>query len=257
MLLAIDAGNTNTVFAVWDDGEFRKVWRCATVADRTADEYFVWLQALLQLDGIKPEKIRSAALASVVPSATGHLRELCRKYFGAEALVVGSRDCRTGIELKVDSPRAVGADRIANAVGAGVCYGGNLIVVDFGTATTFDVVDGEGAYCGGVIAPGIRLSLDALHRAAASLPRVEVERPATVVGRDTVPAMQSGVYWGYVSLIDGVCRRISSERGMEMDVVATGGLAPLFEQGSEAISRVDSMLTLHGLVEIYRRNQEG
>lgn len=257
MLLAIDAGNTNTVFAVWDGGEFRKVWRCATVADRTADEYFVWLQALLRLEGLKPEEIDSAALASVVPGATGNLSQLCSGYFGAEALVVGSRDCHTGIELKVDSPGSVGADRIANAVGAGVRYGGNLVVVDFGTATTFDVVDDEGAYCGGVIAPGIRLSLDALHRAAASLPRVAVERPETVVGRDTVPAMQSGIYWGYVSLIDGVCRRISSERGSEMDVVATGGLAPLFEQGSETIGRVDCMLTLHGLVEIHRRNREG
>lgn len=256
MLLTIDSGNTNTVFAVGESGSFRSVWRSATAANRTAEEYFVWLESLLRLEGIEREEIRGAVLASVVPGTTDNLRHLCREFFGAEPLVVGSKSCQTGVDLRVDNPAAVGADRIANAVGAGVRYGGNLVVVDFGTATTFDVVDKEGAYCGGVIAPGIRLSLDALHQAAASLPRVPVERPAGIVGRDTVPAMQSGIYWGYVSLVDGVCRRIAAERGEDMEVIATGGLATLFEEGSEMIHRVDSMLTLHGLVEIYRRNQE-
>lgn len=254
MLLVIDAGNTNTVFAVHDGAKFRSVWRCATTPDRTADEYFVWLRTLMEQEGVEAAGIDSAVLASVVPNATGNLRLLCERRFGAEPLVVGERD--SGIELRVDNPRSVGADRIANAVGAGIRYGGNLIVVDFGTATTFDVIDGDGAYCGGVIAPGIRLSLDALHRAAASLPRVGVERPDCVVGRDTVPAMQSGIYWGYVSLIDGICRRVADERGVEMQVVATGGLAPLFEEGSEAITHVDAQLTIRGMVEIHRRNRK-
>ena len=254
MLLAVDAGNTNTVFAVHDGKDFRGIWRCQTAAGRTADEYFVWLERLMQRAGIEASEIQATVIASVVPAAGDNLRRLSDEYFGARTLVVGSRECETGIQLRVDRPDAVGADRIANAVGAGVTYGNDLIVVDFGTATTFDVIDGEGTYVGGVIAPGISLSLDALHRAAASLPRIDISPPETVIGRDTVPAMRSGIYWGYLSLIDGICARVAEERGTKMRAIATGGLAPLFQNESVAIDAVDPHLTMRGLVEIYRRN---
>lgn len=256
MLLVVDVGNTNTVFAIHDGSSVVAEWRCVTVANRTADEYFVWLTTLMAREDLRPDMIDAAVVGSVVPAATGNIRTLAERYFAAAALVVGEVDCAVGIELRVDRPAALGADRIANAVGAGLVYGTDLIIVDFGTATTFDVVDGDGAYAGGVIAPGIRLSLDALHRAAASLPKIGAERPTQVVGSDTVPAMQSGIYWGYLSLIDGICARISEERGCAMVGIATGGLAPLFAPESQAISHVAPQLTIHGLVEIYRRNSK-
>lgn len=254
MLLVIDAGNTNIVFAVHDGSRFLAEWRGETQPRRTADEYFVWLSSLMKRAGIEPESISAAVLASVVPPATDNLRRLVERYFGVRALAVGDPDCDPGVELRVDRPGAVGADRIANALAAGTTYGSNLIVVDFGTATTFDVIDGDGAYAGGIIAPGIRLSLDALHRAAASLPRIEVARPARVIGGDTVPAMQSGIYWGYVSLIEGICGAVCKERGTGMKGIATGGLAPLFGDDCAAIQHVDPELTIRGLVEIHRRN---
>ncbi len=256
MLLAIDAGNTNTVFALHDGARFCTEWRCETVANRTADELFVWLLNLMHNAGIDPASIESTVIASVVPAATENLRTLSQRYFGAGPLVVGDADCQPGVDLKVDRPAVVGADRIANAVGAGMTYGADLIVVDFGTATTFDVIDEDRAYAGGVIAPGIGLSLDALHRAAANLPKIGVTRPDYVVGRDTVPAMQSGVYWGYISLIDGICERIKREMNAEMTVIATGGLAGLFEAECGSIQHVDPQLTMRGLVEIYRRNHQ-
>ncbi len=254
MLLVVDIGNTNSVFAVHDGEGFVAEWRCSTAKSRTADEYFVWLDRLMTHSGLDPGGIGAAVVASVVPGVTGNVLRLCERYFGATALVVGRTPCDSGIELRVLRPAAVGADRIANAVAAGSLYGPNLIVVDFGTATTFDVIDADRAYAGGVIAPGINLSMDALARAAASLPRIGVRRPAQVVGTDTEPAMQSGIYWGYVSLIDGICAQIERERGVPMLGIATGGLAPLFAEESRAISRVDSQLTIRGLAEIHRRN---
>lgn len=255
MLLAIDIGNTNTVFAVFDGGELRGRWRSVTKDERTADEYGVWLIQLLGIQGLSPADITGCVIATVVPQALFNLRLLCRRYFHADALVVGDPDVDLGIAVRVDRPKAVGADRLVNALAAHRSYGGDLIVIDFGTATTFDIVGADGAYEGGVIAPGVSLSLEALHLAAASLPRIAIERPAHVVGTDTIPAMQSGVYWGYVGLIEGLVRRIEAERGRKMTVVATGGLAELFRHGTDVFDHVDGDITIRGLIDIYERNR--
>ena len=255
MLLAIDSGNTNVVCAVYDGDELRGSWRAATNPNRTADEYAVWLIQLMALSGLAPGDIGATIIGSVVPEATFNLVRLCQRYFGSEPLMVGRSDCFLGIGVDVDMPKEeVGADRVANAVAAQDRYQPPLIVLDFGTATTFDIVDRVGNYCGGVIAPGINLSLRALDMAAAQLPRIGIRRPPTVVGRSTVPAMQSGVFWGYVGLIEGLVQRIRAERGEAMEVIATGGLAPLMAEATEVISRVDPDLTLWGLRLIYRRN---
>ena len=254
MLLAIDSGNTNTVFAVFDGERLVSQWRAATAADRTADEYAVWLKQLMQLESLTAGRIDGAIIATVVPQTLFSLRLLCRRYFDCEATVVGE-GVELGIAVRIDRPAEVGADRLVNAVAAHATYGVALIIVDFGTATTFDVVDGEGSYAGGVIAPGVNLSLEALHQAAAQLPRIAVEKPRSVIGGGTVPAMQSGVYWGYVGLIEGLIARIRDEFGTAMKVIATGGLAPLFATGTSVIDHVDADLTVRGLCEIYGRNK--
>lgn len=254
MLLVIDSGNTNVVFAVYDGESMMGEWRSSTRSDRTADEYGIWLTQLIHLRGLKPEDISCAVMASVVPANVFTLKTLCRSYFGTEPLVVGEPGVQLDLEVLLDRPDEVGADRLVNAVAAHTKYRGPLIVIDFGTATTFDVVDRQGNYHGGCICPGINLSLEALHMAAAQLPRVAIGRPQTVIGRATVPAMKSGVYWGYVGLIEGLVQRISKEFGEPMTVVATGGLAPLFAEATETIHHLDGDLTLRGLVEIYRRN---
>ena len=252
MLLAIDSGNTNVVFAVFENGEKRGEWRSSNDSNRTADEYGVWLTQLIALEGLERGDITAAIIANVVPAASYDLRMLCRRYFDCEPLVIGEPGAELGIEIKVNNPDEVGADRLVNAVAAAERYPGPLIIVDFGTATTFDVVDADGAYLGGVIAPGINLSLEALHAAAAQLPRVAVRRPDRVVGKGTVQAMQSGIYWGYVALVEGLVARIAEEHGAEMTVVATGGLAPLFTEATDAIDHLDAELTLRGLSAIYR-----
>jgi type III pantothenate kinase len=254
MLLAIDSGNTNIVFAVYDGDARRGEWRSSSDAKRTADEYSVWLNQLMALDGLGTDDIDDAIIANVVPETQFSLKTLCRKYFGCDPLIVGEPGVDLGIEILVEVPDEVGADRLVNAVAAHRRYGGPLIIIDFGTATTFDVVDENGNYFGGVIAPGINLSLDALHSAAAQLPRVAVERPERVIGKHTVPAMMSGIYWGYIGLIEGLVARIIDEFGTPMKVVATGGLAPLFAKGTEAIETLDLELTLRGLAEIHQRN---
>ena len=255
MLLAIDSGNTNIVFGVHDGADWCAIWRTTTRGDRTADELAVWMMQLFDMKGLERRTVDAAAIANVVPSNDFSLRALCRDHFGVEPLVIGDAGVRTGIELLTDAPEEVGADRIANAIGAFARHGGPLIVIDFGTATTLDVVDGRGNYCGGVIAPSAHHSVDALHRAAAQLPRIDVRRPPTVVGTATVPAMQSGVYWGYVGLIEGLVRRIREERGMAMKVVATGGLAETFCTATDAIDIRDPDVTLRGLCEIHARNR--
>ncbi len=254
MLLAIDSGNTNVVFAVFDGEKQLGEWRASNDTNRTSDEYGVWLIQLMKVEGLKPADITDAIIANVVPAATYDLRGLCRRYFECEPLLVGEPDVDLGLKVEVDNPEEVGADRLVSAVGARDTYDGPLIIIDFGTATTFDVVDGEGSYRGGVIAPGINLSLEALHRAAAQLPRVAVKRPKKVIGTGTVLAMQSGIYWGYVGLIEGLVRRIAGEFGSEMTVIATGGLAPLFAEATEVIQHLDPDLTLRGLCTIHRRN---
>ncbi len=254
MLLAIDSGNTNTVFAVQDGAELRSQWRAATDASRTAEEYFVWLNQLMRLDGLNPSDISGAIIASVVPQALYNLRTLARRYFNCDPLIVGESDLDLGLEIKVDRPAEVGADRLVNAVAAHHCYDGPLIILDFGTATTFDVIDSDGSYLGGIIAPGINLSIEALNRAAAKLPLIAIERPERVIGTGTISAMQSGIYWGYISLIEGLVRRIEEEFGAAMTVIATGGLASLFGDATEVIRHIDKDLTIRGLVEIYNRN---
>ncbi|MGE5146081.1 MAG: type III pantothenate kinase [Candidatus Eiseniibacteriota bacterium] len=256
MLLAIDSGNTNIVFAVYEGDRRRGEWRSSSVNRLTADEYAVWLIQLMALQGMTPADVTDAIIANVVPAVTFDLRTLCRRYFNCDPLIVGESGVELGIDVHMDMPKEeIGADRLVNAIGAAGRYPLPLIVVDFGTATTFDVVDAKGDYCGGVIAPGINLSLEALNLAAAKLPRIAVKKPPSVIGKSTVPAMQSGVYWGYISLIEGVVRRIAEEFGSKMTVVATGGLAPLFAEAVDAIEHLDPDLTLRGLVEIHRRNK--
>ena len=255
MLLAVNANNTNVKFAVYDGETLKGDWRLHTSPGRTADEYVVWLIQLMGLVGLKPADIDGAIIATVVPPTLFNLKQLCKQYFRTAPVVVGEPEVQLGIKVLMDRPHEVGADRLANAVGGNLLYGEPLIVVDFGTATTFDVISAEGDYCGGVIAPGINLSLEALHGATAKLPRIAVERPAKVIGRDTLGAMQSGIYWGYVSLIEGVVTRIKVERGEPMRVVATGGLAPLFFGATPVLESVEPEITMRGLVEIYRRNR--
>lgn len=255
MLLAIDAGNTNTVFAVYDGQEQRGLWRAATDTRRTADEHFVWLQQLMSVEGVDRHDIDAAIISTVVPASLFNLTRLCQRYFEVDALVVGEADVDLGIEVRLENAAEVGADRLVNAVAAKSEYGGPLILIDFGTATTFDVIDRDGDYVGGIIAPGANLSMEALHMAAAKLPLVAVRQPQQVVGRGTVQAMQSGIFYGYVGLVEGLVARIRAEREEpDLRAVATGGLAPLFYGASDAIHAVDRDLTLRGLLEIYERN---
>ncbi len=264
MLLAIDVGNTNIVFAlVTADGEIAQRWRISTDPNRTADEYAVWLNQLMALEGVERAHVDAAIIATVVPPTLFNLQRLCRKYFSVEPLVIGDEGVRYGIALAVDNPREVGADRIVNAVAAHATCPGNLIIVDFGTATTFDVVTddgGAGSYRGGAIAPGINLSMDALYSHAAKLPRIAVEPPpgnGAAIGTNTVHAMQSGVFWGYVGLIEGLVKRLTSEIGGPVTVIGTGGLATLFNRHTPAIDRVDGDLTIRGLHRIFVLNQSG
>ncbi|HLJ21100.1 MAG TPA: type III pantothenate kinase [Stellaceae bacterium] len=254
MLLAINANNTNTVFAVWEGDVLRGAWRASTDAKRTADEYVVWLDHLLALEKLGRQQLTGTIIGSVVPEANFNLLTLCRRYCHSEPLMVGDAGVDIGAQPLVDRPEEVGADRLVNTVAAHDRYKGPLIVVDFGTATTFDVVDRAGNYCGGAIAPGVNLSLTALHLAAAKLPSVRIRRTEHTIGKNTVDCMQSGIYWGYVGLVEGIVARIKREFGEPMRVIATGGLAPVFDGVTDAIERIDPDLTLWGLRIIYRRN---
>lgn len=253
MLLAIEQGNTNTLFAVHDGETWIAQWRTATEASRTADEYAVWLSQLLEMSNLKLSALDACIISTVVPQSLFNLRNLSRRYLKAEPLVVGE-NATLGIDIRIEKPSEAGADRVVNAVGGFIQYGGPLILVDSGTATTFDVVGDDGAFEGGVIAPGINLSMQALHQAAARLPRIGIEKPDHVIGRGTVEAMQSGVFWGYVGLIDSLIARIKAEYGKPMKVVATGGVASLFEGATQNIDAFDHDLTIRGLLEIHRRS---
>ena len=255
MLLAIDVGNTNTVFALYRGDELVGQWRLSTNRDRTAEEYAASLIQLMRLKGYSHEQVGAVVISSVVPQAVIGLRWMSRDFFNCRAFVVGE-DLDYPIKINLNNPREVGADRVVNAVAAKKRYSPPLIIVDFGTATTFDVVNDEGSYCGGAIAPGINLSLEALHRAAAKLPRIAVEPPENVIGTSTISAMQSGVFWGYVGLIEGLVGRIQSEYGRPMTVIATGGLAPLFAKRCPALQHIDRDLTMAGLLEIYALNRD-
>lgn len=255
MLLAIDCGNTNTVFAIWDGARFLSSWRIATDHRRTADEYFVWLSSLMSLAKLDAP-ITEAIISSTVPRVVFNLRVLCNRYYDCRPLVVGKPDCRLPAPPRVDVGTTVGPDRLVNSAGSFDRYGGDLIVVDFGTATTFDVVDTDGAYVGGVIAPGVNLSLEALHMAAAALPHVDVTKPQSAIGTNTVACMQSGIFWGYIGLCEGIVRQIRIERERPLRVIATGGLAPLFDQAFTLFDKVDDDLTIHGLTVIHRFNKD-
>ena len=249
MLLAIDAGNTNLVFALVDGGEIKARWRIATDPRRTADEYAVWLHQLLELEGLSKSDVDAVIVATVVPRALHNLEVLAEKYFHVTPLVAGQGAAAWPLELDVDEPQNVGADRALNAIAAHAKYPGNLIVIDFGTATTFDLVGPSGAYRGGIIAPGINLSLDALVNAAAKLPRIAIEAPEdmSVVGRTTQSQMLIGIYWGYVAMIEGLTERMRREIDGPETVIATGGLAALFDKHTQVFDAIEPDLTIQGL----------
>ncbi len=261
MLLAIDAGNTNIVFALVELGDddvatIRTRWRIATDPRRTADEYAVWLNQLLSLEGYAISDVDAVVIATVVPRALHNLQVLSTKYFDVEPVIAGEGKAAWGIALDVDEPGSVGADRVINAIAAHAQTEGDLIVIDFGTATTFDIVDYTGAYKGGIIAPGINLSLDALVSAAAKLPRIAIEAPesASVIGRTTEDQMHIGVFWGYVAMIEGLVERLRAEIGRPAKVIATGGLAILFDKHTSLFDVIAPELTIDGLAMIYARS---
>lgn len=257
MLLAVDVGNTNIVFALFEGREIKSRWRVATDPRRTADEYAVWLLQLMQLQGFDPKAVSRIIISTVVPRALHNLEVLSQKYFGLDPLIAGQVPVEWGFEADVDEPRSLGADRAVNTVAAHAKYAGDLIVVDFGTATTFDVVDFNGAYKGGIIAPGINLSLDALVTAAAKLPRIAIAPPQgnnrRVIGRNTEDQMQIGVFWGYVAMMEGLISRLRAEIGRPAKIIATGGLAVLFDEHTEIFDHVDTDLTLDGLAILAER----
>jgi type III pantothenate kinase len=255
MLLVINSNNTTTVFGVFEGHDKRGVWRISTDPKRTADEYAVWLTQLMALEEIGRKDIDGVIVSNVVPQTSFNLRSLCQRYFNSDPMVVGDPSLKLGVKVLIDRPEEAGADRIANAVAAHTRYAMPGIVIDLGTATTFDVLDGEGNYVGGAISPGINMAFEALYMGAAKLPRIEIRRPARVVGHSTITAMQSGIFWGYVGLMEGLVRRIEEEQGTRMTVIGTGGLVPLIAEGAKFIEHVDQDLTLKGLVDIYMMNR--
>jgi len=255
MLLAVDCGNTNVVFALFEGREIRARWRIATDPRRTGDEYAVWLLQLLAIEGMERAAVSAMIVSTVVPRARHNLEVLAEKYFHVTPLFAGEGAAEWGIEIDVEEPHTLGADRAVNAIAAHAKHGGDLIVVDFGTATTFDVVDFHGAYKGGIIAPGINLSLDALVSNTAKLPRIAIESPrsASVIGRNTEEQMLIGVFWGYVAMIEGLVARMRAEIGRPAKVVATGGLSLLFKEHTKLFDHVDPDLTLDGLAILAER----
>lgn len=254
MILLFDVGNTNIVLGVYDERIMTHHWRVSTDKSRTMDEYAVVIKNLFDFSGLAFQEISAVVISSVVPPVMPTLESLVRKYFGVEPLVVGP-GIKTGMPIIYDNPREVGADRIVNAVAAYAKYGGPLIIVDFGTATTFCVVSKRGEYMGGSIAPGIGISTEALFQRASKLPRIEVVRPTTVIAKNTVNAMQSGIYYGFTGQVDGIVKRMKEELGPDTKVIATGGFAEMISKESDMIETVDSFLTLEGLLLIYERNR--
>ena len=254
MLLAIDCGNTNALFAVHDGSKWRKQWRTATNTSRTADEYAVWLHQLLAMDDLSLGDLDACIISTVVPQSLFHLRNLSRRYLKNEPIVIGESNVQMNIVADTDNPKEIGADRLVNAVGARTIAEGNLLLVDSGTATTFDVVSKDNRFIGGAIAPGMALALEALHDAAAKLPRIALQKPEKIIGTNTVNAMQTGIFWGHVEMIDGLVRKIRKEFAEPMTVIGTGGVSPLFSGASREIERFESDLTVRGLLEIYRQN---
>lgn len=254
MLLAIDIGNTNTVFALFLEREMKHFWRCKTEKARSADEYAVFLNQLFEMVKVTWGDVADVIVSSVVPDTNFHIGMFAKKYLKVDAVFVNTDN--VGLTIDLDHPSEVGADRIVNAVAVMAYYKAPAIVIDFGTATTFDVIDEGGIYRGGVIAPGIRLSVEALTSRAAKLPQIAIENPGKVIGKNTTAAMQSGMYWGYIGLIEGIVTKIKAEMGKEMTVIATGGLAPLYAQSMKVIDVVDDDLIFKGLLEIYLKKKK-
>jgi len=255
MLLAIDIGNTNTVFAVYKNDKLVDFWRFQTIAARAADEYAAFLSQMFNLAGLQWKDIQDIIICSVVPDADFPVVKFCKKYLKHEPVFITAKN--VGIKAEIDRPEELGADRIVNAAAMRAHYKkAPAIVIDFGTATTFDVINKKGNYAGGVIAPGINLSIEALSRAAAKLPKVGVKKPKKVIGTSTVGAIESGIYWGYIGLIEGTVERISKEMKAKPFVLATGGLAPLFANDTKTIQAVDETLTLKGILCVYHTLQK-
>ena len=254
MILVVDVGNTNIVLGLYEGQSLRHHWRLSTNRSATVDEYGVMIHNLFQLAGVRAEQIEGVILSCVVPPIMNTLERLFEAYVGKQALVVGP-GIKTGLNIRYENPREVGADRIVNAVAGIEQYGTPLVVVDFGTATTFDYIDASGAYLGGAIVPGIGISAEALYQRAAKLPRIELSKPKTVIGRNTVAAMQSGIIYGYAGQVDGIVKRIRQEFGVQPRVIATGGMADLIAGESETIETVNPLLTLEGLRIVYERNR--
>ncbi len=255
MLLAIDVGNTNTVFAVFEDETLKHFWGCKTESSRSADEYAVFLNQLFDLVCVGWKDVSDVIVSSVVPDTNFNLSRLCEKYIEVAPLFVNAESAHS-VTVDLDQPKEIGADRLVNAVAATTHYDLPAIVIDFGTATTFDVIDTGGIYRGGVIAPGVRLSIEALTNRAAKLPQINLEKPDNVIGKSTLAAMQSGMYWGYVGLVDTIVDRIKSDFSDNVTVIATGGLAPLYAESAQSIDMVDEQLIFKGLLEIYKTKKK-
>lgn len=257
MLLAIDVGNTNSKFALFDGDRIVAQYRLRTESKRTADEYAAWLTQLMGLRSVNPAAIEGAILASTVPAVNMNIRRLCETYFNTKLLIVGEPDCDLGIKVLIDRPQDAGPDRLVGIIGGYKRHGGPLVTVDFGSATTFDISDKDGNFVGGVISPGVEFTIEAFYLMTARLPRIRVEKPAKVIGKATVPAMQSGIFWGYVGLIESLIKRIKAEYGEPMKVVATGGLASVFESEVHLFDVIEPDLMYLGLLEVWRRNRQG
>ncbi|MGH1578323.1 type III pantothenate kinase [Planktotalea sp.] len=255
MLLAIDCGNTNTVFSIWDGKAWLCTLRTSTHHGRTADAYFTWFSTLVRHYDISLD-ITDVIISSTVPRVVFNLRVFADRFFGCRPLVVGKPECELPIAPRVDEGTQVGPDRLANAAAAFDRHGGDVVVVDFGTATNFDVVAEDGAYVGGVISPGVNLSLEALHNGAAALPHIDISQPERVIGTNTVACIQTGIFWGYTGLIEGITSRIKAEYGKPMKVVGTGGLAPLFATAENLFDVIEDDLTMHGLIVIHEHNKK-
>lgn len=251
MLLAIEAGNTNVVFALYDGKDILHTWRCKTDGARTADEYASWLYPLFLKAGLDFDVIVDTIVSSVVADANFNLQRLCEKHFGHKPIMVGQDPIKLPIQVKIKKPEEMGADRLLHAMAVKRYYQYPAIVVDFGTSTTYDVIDENGDHCGGIISPGVNLSMAALRQAAAALPKIAIKRTDTVIGKDTIHAMQSGIYWGVLSSLEGMIKRLSDEMGVKPFVLATGGLSPLFADGTTMIDKHDEDLTMKGLIAIY------